>query len=118
DAHARGEVAIEPAAGRLFAGGEVGAGASARVDAKVTAGIEYQDQQGRARTLASVTAGGYAQAGASVEAHAHVGYDDGVVSFDIGAGASLGLGVGYDIKGKVDVGHIAGAVADGIDHAT
>jgi hypothetical protein len=118
EAHARGEVAIEPAAGRLYAGGEIGASASAKLDAQATATLEYQDEKGAEKPLASVTADGYVQAGVSAEAHARLGYDDGTITFDVGASVAWGVGAGYDVKGSVNVKNIAGAVVDGVDHAT
>lgn len=118
EAHAQGEVAIEPAAGRVFVGGEVGASASAKIDATATAALEYKDKAGKEQTIASFTADGYVQAGAAAEAHARVGYDNGTITFDIGAGVSWGVGAGYDLKGSVNVKNLAGAVVDGIDNLT
>jgi uncharacterized membrane protein (Fun14 family) len=117
EAHASGEVAIEPAEGRLYAGGDVGASAVAKIEGSATAAAQFTDDAGQKETLGSVTGSAYASAGAEAEAHAHVGYDDGTVSFDVGAGAALGLGAGYDVKGSFDVHAAEDAGKQVLEHA-
>lgn len=55
EAHATGEVVIDPTGGRVYAGGDVGASAVAKIDASGTAAAQFTDDEGQSRTIASVT---------------------------------------------------------------
>jgi hypothetical protein len=118
EAHANGDVVVDPLGGRAYAGGDVGASAVAKIDGSVTGAAQFRDADGNERSIASVTGDAYASAGAEAQAHAHFGFDRGQVSFDLGAGAAWGYGAGYGVRGQVDLDAAKDAALEGIDHAT
>ena len=117
EAHANGTLAIEPAEGRLFAGGEVGASAVAKIEGSATAAIQFTNADGNKESIGGITGSAYASAGAEAQAHARFGYDNGRISFDVGAGAALGLGAGYELKGDFDVHAAEHAGLQALEHA-
>jgi|GEM_PF-5098557 len=66
--------------------------------------------EGDTMVSGSVTAS--ATAGIGGKAHADIGLDGGKVKFDIGAEATVGVGLGVELAGEVNVPEIAEAVAD------
>lgn len=118
EAHAKGELVVDPLHGRVAVGGEVGASAVAKIEGSVKAQPQYTDSKGETHSLGSITASGYASAGAEAQAHAHIGFDKGKISFDLGAGAALGLGLGGGVKGEIDLNEVKNAAVDMADKAT
>ncbi len=96
-AGATGTVAMFDADGNFNPTASVNASAEATVaSASVEGGV----------TVAGVDVKGSAEASIGIGAHANVGYEDGVVSFDIGAA----VGIGASVSLSVDVGGAVNAV--------
>lgn len=98
-AHANGQVAFTRHPPRAVVQGEAGASAvlKAEGDVKLSAGPF------------AVRASGYGSVGAEARAHAGIGYDDGKLSLNFGAGAALGVGLGGSVNLEVDVKQIGQA---------
>jgi hypothetical protein len=118
EAHARGELVVDPLHGRVYAGGDVGASAVARIEGDATASVQFTGNDGRRHSIGSVGVTGYASAGAEAAAHAHIGFDRGKVSFDLGAGLAWGLGAGASVHGEIDLNEVKNAALDGLDNLT
>lgn len=77
--------------------------------ASLTGSIELE-HDGEELAEGSVTLS--ASAGAGAKAHANVGLHGGTLSFDVGAEATVGLGLGVDVDGSINLHNVLDAVVD------
>ncbi len=118
EAHATGELIVDPLGGRVYAGGDVGASAVAKIEGDVTGAVQYTDANGERRSIGSIAATGYGSVGAEAAAHARIGFDRGKLSFDLGAGAAWGFGAGGGVSGEVDLRELGRAGLQAADKLT